>query len=248
MKRLLTILFVAVSLAACSQSGLEPYDPNNGGEVPYVKSDPPSLDVIPDPGTITEPIHFFSRISWDEWRHLNIGLEGRIAELEVPAETLKEMTTLALVKSVANYPMNYILSAYNNPLMAVDIFFQQSALFQELASRENAEDILIWAFGEIKEDLDLDLAFAENADNLEWLIKYYESNDELDHLRMSNYYAFLGLSASDHFDFSKSQYFEYFKVFVKDKIYDAQANVSSGFHSQWFYSLLDTLREKYSLK
>ena len=129
------------------------------------------LDAVPDPGTITEPINFFSTMSfWDEWRWIGPNDE-RAAAIEKPeyADLVKEMTTLALVKTVVNYPINYIFSAWSDYERAMDFCVEQHAVFRELIARENAIDILIGAYVVAGVDQDYFGGFADlNAFQEKW--------------------------------------------------------------------------------
>lgn len=76
------------------------------------------------------------------WGHLAT-LEDRFAACEVPENLLRAMTTDALVRTALNYPLNFIYSAYNDPFVAVDLIFKNSALHRELAVREDAATVLL---------------------------------------------------------------------------------------------------------
>ena len=88
---------------------------------------------------------FPSEKDYKAWTDI-VSLEERLASCEVPASTLRAMTTDALVRTVLNYPLNFIYSAYDNPLDAVDIIVKNSPLHQELFSRSDAVKVLLQHF------------------------------------------------------------------------------------------------------
>ena len=75
-----------------------------------------------------------------------VTLEDRLAACEVPENLLHSMTTDALVRTVLNYPLNFIYSAYNDPTVAVDIIVKNSPLHQELFNRGDAAETLLRYF------------------------------------------------------------------------------------------------------
>lgn len=227
MKRILTFLCMAAALMACQKLPNAGFDPTQGADAHYfkmtdeqVKAQAFQPETISDPGTITTPYQFFSpnTITWDDYRYNVIGLEDRFAALEIPADTLKQMTTMALVKSVANFPLLGILStAYSgNCIRALEMYFQYSALFRELESRENVEDIMIWAFSQ------MDMApvfYTEDGDAWrEWQEQHWEALYDLSEMSMMAYQSLLFFYASDHFDFTRSEHLAYFKSLVAQKI------------------------------
>jgi len=203
MKRFLTLLFLASALVACEKE--TPWEDTDLARFRQTKANLSILDEVPDPGTVTEPINFFDHISfWDEWRYIG-PIEERFAALESPEyeDLVKDMTTLALVKTVVNYPQNTILySAWSNKFMVIDWCVKYHAAFRELISRENAEDILIGAFVKAK----VDPAYLSFDINNPPLTSDPEIIEELDMLSPGNEKALSYLIASDYFDFSKSKY------------------------------------------
>jgi len=202
MKRFLTLLLVASALVACEKE--TPWVDPDLARFRQTKANMGILDVVPDPGTITEPINFFEKISfWDEWRYIG-PIEERFAALERPEyeALVKDMTTLALVKTAVNYPQNALLySAWNDKFAVIDCCVKYHVAFRELISRENAEDILIGAFVKAKVDPAY-LTFDINNPG----IRDPEVIEELDMLSPGNEKALSYLIASKYFDFSKSQY------------------------------------------
>ena len=75
-----------------------------------------------------------------------VTLEDRLSACEVPENLLHSMTTDALVRTVLNYPLNFIYSAYNDPTVAVDIIVKNSPLHQELFNRGDAAETLLRYF------------------------------------------------------------------------------------------------------
>ena len=205
MKRFLTFLIVASAFVACDKDNT-PWE-EDMSVFRQTKTNVSILDAVPDPGTITEPINFFSTMSfWDEWRWIGTNDE-RAAAIEKPeyADLVKEMTTLALVKTVVNYPINYIFSAWSDYERAMDFCVEQHAVFRELIARENAIDILIGAYVVAGVDQDYFGGFADlNAFQEKWNPEVIE---ELEALSVFNEKALSYMMLSHYFDFSKSVYF-----------------------------------------
>ena len=243
MKRFVILISIAAVAVACRQDQLWS-NPTLGEDASYFSITAPelssmsfSLDDIQDPGTITEPYNYFSAISWDQWRYLR-GKERHDA-LEIPQETLRQMTTLALVESAVNHPQfTEQAYAYNFPLAAMNGFFDNTALLRELASRSNAPDILVWAFGHAAPDpLCLQDPEAYNR-NRDW-----EASLPLDMLPYTNYKAFFLLMASDRLDFSKSHYLDYFKAVTASKITEEGLDLSGN--TSYYCEPLLILWDKY---
>lgn len=102
---------------------------------------------------IDEPYVFLAQKDFKAFTDI-IGLENRFAACEVPETTLKAMTTDALVRSVLNYPMNFIYSAYDNPFDVVDLIMKNSALHRELIGRSDAAEVLLLHFAQADIDQD----------------------------------------------------------------------------------------------
>lgn len=90
-------------------------------------------------------VFFRSEKDFADWTNI-VGLDKRFAACEVPEDTLRAMTTDALVRTALNYPLNFIYNAYNDPFVAVDLIFKNSALHRELAAREDAAGVLLRRF------------------------------------------------------------------------------------------------------
>ena len=94
---------------------------------------------------IDEPYIFLAEKDFKAWVDI-ISLEDRLAACRIPDNTLKAMTTDALVRTVLKYPLNFIYSAYNDPLSAVDIIVKNSPLHQELIQRRDAAETILQYF------------------------------------------------------------------------------------------------------
>lgn len=88
---------------------------------------------------------FRYEIDHREWGNI-IGLENRFRACEIPTSVLDSMTTEAMVKTVIEYPLNYILLAYENPQEAIDLIVDNSELHEKLIKRSDAADLLIEQF------------------------------------------------------------------------------------------------------
>ena len=146
MKRLFYLFLVGTLLVGC-QDRLAYQDDGQDG-MPVTKAE--DLSVA---SSINEPYTFLAEKDFKAWVDI-VTLEDRLAACEVPESTLKAMTTDALVRTVLKYPLNFIYSAYNDPLVAVDIIVKNSPLHQELFSRSDASQILLHYFGRTSIDAD----------------------------------------------------------------------------------------------
>lgn len=93
------------------------------------------------------PITFLADTDFNAWSEIG-PLEERFRACDVSGVTAKTLTTRALVESVAHYPLNYLLFAYDDPLEAVRLILRNSQLHRELLSRNDALDQLIQFFSE----------------------------------------------------------------------------------------------------
>lgn len=80
--------------------------------------------------------------AYDEVNHQK-SLEDRLKYCDVDSDKLSGMTTEALVKSVIDYPLNYLVHFYNDPQEAVSLVIENSALHRELLGREDAADAIL---------------------------------------------------------------------------------------------------------
>lgn len=147
MKRLYSLIFVCVLLAGCQDRMSYQTDFPEG--LPVTKAE--NLSRV---YSNNEPYSFLAEKDFKAWTDI-VTLEDRLAACEIPEITLKTMTTDALVRTVLKYPLNFIYSAYNDPLVAVDIIVKNSPLHQELFSRNDAADMLLHYFGQTDIDKNL---------------------------------------------------------------------------------------------
>lgn len=73
-------------------------------------------------------------------------LEERFQFCDVSKGIAQKLTTKALVESIVEYPLNYLIFAYDNPLSAVSLILENSQLHQELLSRGDVVEKLIGLF------------------------------------------------------------------------------------------------------
>ena len=100
-----------------------------------------------------EPYVFLAQKDFKAWTDI-IGLENRFKACEVPEDQLQRMSTNALVRTVLNYPLNLILSAYNNPFDALNLIIEHSPLHKELLRRSDAAETLLLFFADSYIDLE----------------------------------------------------------------------------------------------
>ncbi|MBQ3246167.1 MAG: hypothetical protein IJB06_05570 [Bacteroidales bacterium] len=88
------------------------------------------------------PIVFLPEKDKDIWTRIET-LEDRFAACSVSQERLDSMTTEALGKSILNYPLNYLVFVYNDPMYAIDLIIKNSAVHRELLSRDDAAETMV---------------------------------------------------------------------------------------------------------
>ena len=150
MKKIYSLIILCLLAAACQQQGVpgSPTDgqPSNIGKTVFYSAD-------------DEPLTFLPSVDSSAWTALR-SLDERFDACSVPDDLLHRMTTDALVGSAVNYPLNYLIYVYNDPMSAVELIFENSPLHRELASRQDAPGELAELFSEsdygfeIKTDLD----------------------------------------------------------------------------------------------
>lgn len=135
MKKLITLLSaISIALISCQQN-LTPEISAPADEV-MTKSLSAGRVEISDP--------FIFSAAKDMKSFTDIGpLEDRFAACEVPVSRLDAMTTEALVKSMLNYPLNYLVFFYNDPQDAIDLIVEYSPLHQEFLSRSDAAEVFV---------------------------------------------------------------------------------------------------------
>lgn len=171
MKKFYSLIILCLLTAACQQQGVpgNPTDgqPSNIGKTVFYSAD-------------DEPLTFLPSVDSSAWTALR-SLDERFDACSVPDDLLRRMTTDALVGSAVNYPLNYLIYVYNDPMSAVELIFENSPLHRELASRQDAPTELAELFSEsdygfdIKTDLDdRQLSYTD-----EMFLEYLISSDRI---------------------------------------------------------------------
>ena len=78
-------------------------------------------------------------INWGELKSLN----ARFEFFNLLESQVKEMSTLELSQLVATYPLNCLVLAYNDPLIAIKLICENSNIHKELVKREDAASTLV---------------------------------------------------------------------------------------------------------
>ena len=149
MKRFIIIIPLIFFLLVSCQQNIEP----DHAEIPVDEVLTRALStgkVGPD-----DPIVFLPATNMKAWTDIG-PLEERFAASEVPASRLSSMTTEALVKSMMNYPLNYLVFAYNDPKMAIDIIVKHSPLHKEFLSRPDAAEVFVDMYAAAELDMSLE--------------------------------------------------------------------------------------------
>ncbi len=128
----------------------------------------------------SEALTFLPSRDSSAWTSLS-SLQARFDACLVPERVLDKMSTEALVESLMHYPLNYIIFAYNDPMTAIDLIFQNSTLHQELASRMDAPAELTKLFSESSSDFEVKTSINEESKQLsyedEFFLEYLISSD-----------------------------------------------------------------------
>ena len=139
---------------------------------------------------LNDPITFLADTSFTSWAHIK-GLANRIKACETPDSILSVMTTEALLKSILNYPLNYSILCYDNPLSGVETISKKSSLHQVFASRPDAGTWLVLYFLNSKIDKNKrsdvrneDYANLPIEDRL--FLDYYLCSDDIAHVLTEN--------------------------------------------------------------
>ena len=164
MKRLITTLSIMSSLLISCQQSLTPDYPESTALADEVITKSLSTGkVSPD-----DPIVFLPAIDVQAWTDILL-LEDRFAASEVPAARLAKMTTEALVKSMMNYPLNYLIFVFNEPKSAIDLIVKNSSLHQEFLNRQDALDVFVEMYSRAQLDMSPDKSdFDGNYDSLSY--------------------------------------------------------------------------------
>lgn len=151
MKRLITIISaLSITLISCQQN-LVPDQPEGAGLAEEIITKSFSTGKVgPD-----DPIVFLTDADSLFWTQV-VTLEDRFVAFNVPATTLRKMTTAALVKSIMNYPLNYLVLFYSNPQTAVNLIIKNSPLHQELISRSDVVEVFVDIYTDTEIDISLD--------------------------------------------------------------------------------------------
>ena len=116
MKKIYSLIILCLLAAACQQQGMpgSPTDgqPSNIGKTVFFSAD-------------DEPLTFLPSVDSSAWTALR-SLDERFDACSVPDDLLRRMTTDALVSSAVNYPLNYLIYVYNDPMSAVELIFENS--------------------------------------------------------------------------------------------------------------------------
>lgn len=151
MKKLITLLSaISIALISCQQN-LVPDHP----EIPAISDEVMTKSLSAGKITPDDPVVFLSETETDFWSQV-VSLEDRFKAFEVPASRLSKMTTEALAKSLLNYPLNYLVLAYDNPQNAVDLIIENSPLHEEFLSRNDAVEVLVDLYAASDLDMSLD--------------------------------------------------------------------------------------------
>jgi len=76
------------------------------------------------------------------WGQFN-SLEERFDAFQVEENTLKDVDPRSLIQGVINYPLNYLVWAYNEPIDAVNLIFERSSIHKESLQRQDISKDLI---------------------------------------------------------------------------------------------------------
>ena len=101
------------------------------------------------------PLTYLADVDHDAWASLE-SLEERIEACNPSQEVLSRMSTEALVESVAHYPLNFLVSAYNDPEEFIRILNEKSTIHQELRKRQDGAGSMIDFLAETKLRMDVD--------------------------------------------------------------------------------------------
>ena len=151
MKRLITLLSaVSIVLISCQQN-LVPDQPELSAPTDELMTKSLSAGKVgPD-----DPVVFLTDADSLFWSQV-VTLEERFAAFKVPATRLRYMTTEALVKSIMNYPLNYLILFYSNPQTAINLIIENSPLHQELISRSDVVEVFVDIYADTEVDISLE--------------------------------------------------------------------------------------------
>lgn len=186
MKQLITtISIISLLLVSCQQS-LTPDFPEPATLTEEVITKSLSTGRInPD-----EPVIFLPATNTKAWTSIG-NLEDRFAACEVPASRLNTMTTEAIVKSMMNYPLNYLIFVYNDPKSAIELIARNSSLHREFLNRQDAWDVFIEMYSQAQLDMSPEKGdFDSNYDTLSYtntlFLDYFLSANAIGNLEKSS--------------------------------------------------------------
>lgn len=84
---------------------------------------------------------------WDSlepinWAELN-SLEERFKYFNLPESEVKALSSETLLHLIVNYPLNYLILAYNKPVNAIKLVYEYSSIHKEFLNRDNAVTLLV---------------------------------------------------------------------------------------------------------
>lgn len=151
MKRILFVVAAISSVLMSCQQSLVPEKLATSTATDEIQT----KSITTDKFTDERPIVFLPASDMKSWTDIG-PLEKRFAACEVPASRLDRMTTEALLKSMINYPLNYLVFVYNSPKAAIDIIIENSPLHQEFLSRDDAAEVFVNMYASAEMDFCLD--------------------------------------------------------------------------------------------
>lgn len=99
-----------------------------------------------------DPVVFLTEEDTLFWSQV-ITLEERFSAINVPSSRLSQMTTTALVKSIMNYPLNYLILTTSNPEYVINLIVDNSQLHKELLSRPDAVEVFVDLYADAELDM-----------------------------------------------------------------------------------------------
>lgn len=151
MKRLITILSaLSIALISCQQNLVPDQQEITASADEVMTRTYSTGKVTPD-----DPVIFLPATNMKAWTDIE-SLEDRFEACRVSETRLNNMTTEALVKSMMNYPLNYLVFVYNDPKIAINLIIENSPLHQEFLSRIDAAEVFVNMYASAELDMNLD--------------------------------------------------------------------------------------------
>lgn len=147
MKRFFLFTIMSVLLISCQQS-LTP----DQSDLAVPKNEVMARALSTGKVGPDDPVVFLPAVDMKAWTDIG-SLEDRFAACEIPVSRLSAMTTEALVKSMMNYPLNYLVLMHNDPKEAIDIIVKHSPLHKEFLSRPDAAEVFVDMYAEVEMDI-----------------------------------------------------------------------------------------------